>query len=63
MLDNSQLFVNDIENNHKQDQTLVKLNLPFEFYFDNDAVVILNTIFELDKEEFGGLNLQVNLPF
>ena len=64
------LFIDKIDNYHhfsqrsiEHDQTLVKLNLPFEFHFDNEAILVLNVTFELDQEEFGGLNLQLIVPF
>lgn len=45
------------------DETLIKLSLPFRYQFDDRLQLIVNPTYEVDQNNFGGLNIQLLIPF
>lgn len=62
-LDNGLTSTSQTQPSIRNNETLVKLSLPYEWQFQNDLKIVLNTTYEVDQNNFGGLNLQFNYPF
>ncbi len=62
-LDNWLIVDGDNARTVRNTETLVKLSLPYEWHFEKGLKLIINTTYEVDQNNFGGLNLQLDYQF
>ncbi len=62
-IDHSNVVYAGDESGPEFKETLIKLSLPFRYQFDDGIQLIVNPTYEVDQNNFGGLNAQLMIRF